>query len=47
MRWDREKLPKPDSHVYGENGAEIIVYNMKRNPKKEKRTEEKQRKRKV
>ena len=34
MRWDREKLPKPDSHVYGENDVEIIVYNMKRNPKK-------------
>ena len=33
MRWDREKLPKPDSHVYGENGAKIMVYNMKRNPK--------------
>ena len=47
MRWDREKLPKPDSHVYGENGAKIMVYNMKRNPKKRERTEEKQRKRKV
>ena len=47
MRWDREKLPKPDSHVYGENDAEIIVYNMKRNQKKRERTEEKQRKRKV
>ena len=34
MRWDREKLPKPDSHVYGENGAEIMVYNMKRSLKK-------------
>ena len=34
MKWDREKLPKPDSHVYGENGAKIMVYNMKRNPKK-------------
>ena len=34
MRWDREKLPKPDSHVYGENGAEIMVYNMKMNSKK-------------
>ena len=34
MKWDREKLPKPDSHVYDENGAEIMVYNMKRNPKK-------------
>ena len=36
MRWDREKLPKPDSHVYGENCAKIMVYNMKRNPKKKK-----------
>ena len=36
MKWDREKLPKPDSHVYGENGAKIMVYNMKRNPKKKK-----------
>ena len=44
MRWDREKLPKPDSHVYGENGAKIMVYNMKRNPKKgtrKKKTEKK------
>ena len=34
MRWDREKLLAPDSHMYGENGAEIVVYNMKRNSKK-------------
>ena len=34
MRWDRKKLPKPDSHVYGENGAEIMVNNVKRNSKK-------------
>ena len=34
MKWDREKLPTPNSHVYGENGAEIVVYNMKRNSKK-------------
>ena len=34
MRWDREKLPTPDSHVYGENGEEIMVYNMKRHSKK-------------
>ena len=39
------KLPKPDSHVYSENGAEIMVYNMKRNPKKG--DEKKQRERKV
>ena len=34
MRWDREKLPTPDLHVYGENGAEIVVYNIKRHSKK-------------
>ena len=34
MRWDREKLPTPDLHVYGENGAEIMVYNIKRHSKK-------------
>ena len=41
MRWDREKLPMPDSHVYDENGAEIMVYNMKRNSKKRKKNREK------
>ena len=41
MRWDREKLPKPDSHVYGENGAEIMVYNMKMNSRKRKKNREK------
>ena len=46
MGWDREKLPTPESHVYGENGAEIMVYNMKRHSKKKGR-EKKQRKRKV
>ena len=46
MRWDRKKLPTPDSHVYGENGAEIMVYNVKRHSKKWGR-EKKQRKRKV
>ena len=34
MKWDREKHPIPDSHVCGENGAEIMVYNVKRNSKK-------------
>ena len=28
------KLPTPDSHVYGENGVKIMVYNMKRHSKK-------------
>ena len=46
MRWDKERLPTPDSHVYGENGAEIMVYNMKRHSKK-RGTREKQRKKKV
>ena len=45
MRWNRERLLTLDSHVYGENGAEIMVYNMKRNPKKG--DEKKQRERKV
>ena len=47
MRWDREKFPESDSQMYGENGAKVMVYNMKRNPKKggrkknrEKRSEE-------
>ena len=46
MRWDSEKLPKPDSHGYGENGVKIMKYNMKRNPKKKRGTKQKQRKRK-
>ena len=43
MRWDREKLPTPDSHVYGENGVEIMVYNVKRYSKS-RGTKEKQKK---
>ena len=45
MRWDREKLPTPDSQMYGENGVEIMVYNMKRHSKK-KGTKEKQKRKK-
>ena len=30
MRDGTGKLPTPDSHVDGENGAKIMVYNMKR-----------------
>ena len=46
MRWDREKLPTPDSHVYGENGVEIMVYNVKRHSKRmgaKRKTERKER----
>ena len=28
------KLPTPNSHVDGENGAKTMIYNMKRNSKK-------------
>ena len=34
MRWDKERLPTPDSHVYGGNGVETMVYNMKKDSKK-------------
>ena len=34
MRWDREKLLKPDLYLYGENDTKIMVYNMKMCPKK-------------
>ena len=33
MRDWTEKLPTPDSHVDGENGAKTIVYNTKRDSK--------------
>ena len=35
----------PDSNVYGENGVEIMVYNVKRHSKK-RRTKEKQKRKK-
>ena len=34
MRDRTRKLPTPDSHVDGENGAKTIVYNTKRNSKR-------------
>ena len=34
MRDEIGKLPTPDSHVDGENGAKTMVYNTKRNSKK-------------
>ena len=45
MGWDREKLPTPESHVYGENGAEIMVYNMKKNSKKRERKKNREKER--
>ena len=35
MRWDREKFPKPNSHVYGKDDTKIIVYNVRKWPRKE------------
>ena len=42
MRDGTGKLPTPDSHVDGENGAKTMVYNTKRNSKggREKKAEE-------
>ena len=34
MRDGTGKLPTPNSHVDGENGAKTIVYNTKRNSKR-------------
>ena len=41
--------PTPDSHVYGENGVEIVVYNMKRHSKRRgtKKKKERKKERKV
>ena len=45
MRWDREKLPTLNSQVYGENGVEIMVYNVKKHFKR-RGTKEKQKRKK-
>ena len=45
MKWDREKFPESNSHVYDENGAEVMVYNMKRNPKKKKQKKNREKER--
>ena len=34
MRWDREKLLEPNSHMYGKDDTKIIVYNMRKGPSK-------------
>ena len=49
MRDGTGKLPTPDSHVDGENGAKTMVYSTKRNKKKkkEKKKKKKRKERKV
>ena len=39
MRDGTGKLPIPDSHMDGENGAKTMVYNTKRNSKERKKEE--------
>ena len=47
MRDGTGKFPTPNSHVDGENGAEIMVYNTKRNSKKRGREKKQKKERKV
>ena len=35
----RKKLPEPNLHVYGKDDTKIMVYNVRRWPKKKKRIE--------
>ena len=30
VRWDREKFPEPNLHVYGKDNTKIVVYNMRK-----------------
>ena len=32
--WDRKNFPEPNLHVYGKDDIEIMVYNMRRSPRK-------------
>ena len=34
MRWDKKKLPEPNLHVCGKDDTQIMVYSMKRSPRK-------------
>ena len=34
MRWDKEKLPESNLHVYGKDDTKVMVYNMRKWPKK-------------
>ena len=34
MRWDRNKLLEPNLHVYGKDDTKIMVYNVRRSPKR-------------
>ena len=34
MRWDKEKFPEPNLHVYGKDCTKVMVYNVEKWPKK-------------
>ena len=34
MRWDKKKLLEPNLHVYGKNDIKIMVYSIRRWPRK-------------
>ena len=35
VEWDRNKFLKSNLHVYGKDDTQIMIYNMKREPRKE------------
>ena len=37
MRWNRKKLLEPNLHVYGKDDTQIMVYSMRRSPKRKDR----------
>ena len=47
MRDGTRKLPTPNSHVDGENGAKSMVYSTKRNSKKKKEKKKEKRKKEM
>ena len=49
MRWDKKKLPESNLHVYGKDDTKIMIYNMRRSPKRRdrKNTREKRLKNKL
>ena len=34
MKWDKKKFLEPNLHVYGKDDTQIMVYNIRRSPKK-------------
>ena len=34
MKWDKKKFLEPNLHVYGKDDTQIMVYNIRRSPKR-------------